>query len=92
MLPFFQSETWPRANNDLPVIGTSSQVTLSTPKRFLNMFSITPTNASASPTATPVVMLHGFGAGMHTTSLYCVHSALLCIVYVKLNKIINVTH
>ncbi|KAL5508472.1 hypothetical protein ACEPAH_6091 [Sanghuangporus vaninii] len=63
MLPFFQSPTWPRQNTDLPVVGTSSRVTLSSPKRFLNVFSIKHTSPSPSPKAPPAVFLHGFGAG-----------------------------
>ncbi|EJD00935.1 alpha/beta-hydrolase [Fomitiporia mediterranea MF3/22] len=64
MLPFYQSSTWPRQNTDLPVVGTSSRVVLSSPKRFLNMFAITPTTPSSSPSVPPAVLLHGFGAGL----------------------------
>ncbi|KLO12802.1 alpha/beta-hydrolase [Schizopora paradoxa] len=66
-LPFFQSSTWPRQSNVQPITATSSRVTLSTPKRYINTFSITHNNpAHKPPTAntSPVVVLHGYGAGL----------------------------
>lgn len=44
------------------VIATSSRFNLSTPKHYLNTFSITPTTPSASAPP-PAVFLHGYGAG-----------------------------
>ncbi|KAH8113345.1 alpha/beta-hydrolase [Phellopilus nigrolimitatus] len=64
MLPFYQSPTWARQNTDLPVIGASARVLLSAPKQFLNVFSITPTAPPPAPRAHPVVLLHGYGAGL----------------------------
>ena len=67
-LPFFQSDSWSRTDNNLPVLGTSSRVTLDTPKRYINTFSITPTTnnptASTEKDKNPVVLLHGYGAGL----------------------------
>lgn len=67
-LPYFQSKTWSRTSNDQPIVGTSSRVTLDTPKRFINTFSITPTssNPAANPDSAknPVILLHGYGAGI----------------------------
>lgn len=69
MLPFFQSATWSKTDKKTPVVGTSSKVELSgntkcnKHKRYLNVFSITHTNPPPSMRESPVVMLHGFGAG-----------------------------
>lgn len=68
MLPFYESDTWTRQSNDIPVVGRSSRAELTPRKRYLNVFSITPTQppttsgeASAPP---PVLLLHGYGAGL----------------------------
>ena len=67
LLPFFQSSTWSKTDKESPVVGTSSRVDLSggtkCHKRFLNVFSITHTDPPPATKASPVVMLHGFGAG-----------------------------
>ncbi len=65
-LPFFQSSTWPR-QSDQPIEAASSRVTLSTPKRYINTFSIkhtSPAHSLTTSNASPVVVLHGYGAGL----------------------------
>ncbi|KAK0498549.1 Alpha/Beta hydrolase protein [Armillaria luteobubalina] len=60
-LPFFRKDA--SASVDGPVVAHSSRVELSTPKHYVNTFSITP--ASPSSTAPPpTVLLHGYGAGL----------------------------
>ncbi|KAG7448992.1 alpha/beta-hydrolase [Guyanagaster necrorhizus] len=60
-LPFFRKDA--STSVDGPVVAHSSRVELSTPKHFVNTFSIAPT--SPSPTAPPpTVLLHGYGAGL----------------------------
>ncbi|KAJ3533975.1 hypothetical protein NM688_g7202 [Phlebia brevispora] len=50
-------------NNSESVVAHSQRVVLDDPKKYLNTFSITPTNPS--PTAPPpAVVLHGYGAGL----------------------------
>lgn len=51
------------ANTDTPVVAQSSRIQLDTPKRYLNTLSITPTTPS-SPSPSPAVLLHGYGAGL----------------------------
>lgn len=64
MLPFYQSSNWPRQNNSIPVVGTSSRVQLSNPKQYINQFTISPLDPPSSPSADPVVLMHGYGAGL----------------------------
>lgn len=63
-LPFYQSSTWPRQSNEIPVLATSSQVALSTPKHFINTLTFKHISPPATPSANPVVLLHGYGAGL----------------------------
>lgn len=52
------------ATTDAPVVAQSSRIQLDTPKRYLNTLSITPTTPPSSPTPSPAVLLHGYGAGL----------------------------
>ena len=52
------------ATADTPVVAQSSRIQLDTPKRYLNTLSITPTAPPSSPSPTPAVLLHGYGAGL----------------------------
>ncbi|KDQ64912.1 hypothetical protein JAAARDRAFT_64721 [Jaapia argillacea MUCL 33604] len=64
-LPFFRPSDSSSSldRHEGPVVATSSQVVLDTPKHYINTLSITPT--SPSPSAPPpAILLHGYGAGL----------------------------
>ncbi|KAG8961629.1 hypothetical protein FRC03_005139 [Tulasnella sp. 419] len=74
-LPFFSSSPGAPADPSTAVetgsavskvVGRMSKIELGTKKRFLNMFSITPTAppADQSRVPPPTVVLHGYGAGL----------------------------
>lgn len=52
------------ATTDAPVVAQSSRIQLDTPKRYLNTLSITPSTPPSSPSPSPAVLLHGYGAGL----------------------------
>ena len=54
------------ATTNAPVVAQSSRIQLDTPKRYLNTLSITPTvlPSESSPSPSPAVLLHGYGAGL----------------------------
>lgn len=52
------------ATTDAPVVAQSSRIQLDTSKRYLNTLSITPTVPPSSPSPSPAVLLHGYGAGL----------------------------
>ncbi|KAG6837990.1 hypothetical protein H0H93_008384 [Arthromyces matolae] len=63
-LPFYQPEgSTSTPNHTSPVVAHSSRINLSSPKQFINTFSIAST--SPSPNAPPpAILLHGYGAGL----------------------------
>ena len=52
------------ATTDTPVLAQSSRIQLDSSKRYLNTLSITPTVPPSSPSPSPAVLLHGYGAGL----------------------------
>ncbi|KAF8165009.1 Alpha/Beta hydrolase protein [Crassisporium funariophilum] len=66
-LPFFRPHTHPDPSpSDSPIVARSSRVQLdSSPTRYLNTLSITPTAPPSTPNPpAPAVLLHGYGAGL----------------------------
>ncbi|KAF6762565.1 abhydrolase domain-containing protein 4 [Ephemerocybe angulata] len=65
-LPYFSKYSKPPSTTpDAPISVTSSLVPLSKPKHYLNTLSIKSNDPDVSPSApSPVVLLHGYGAGM----------------------------
>lgn len=62
-LPFFHPPSDSPTASTTSVIGRSLQVPLSTPKQFINTFSIVPSEPPSAPPP-PAVLLHGYGAGL----------------------------
>ena len=65
-LPYFSKYSKPPSTTpNAPIIVTSSLVPLSTPKHYINTLSFNSTNPDTSSSApAPVVLLHGYGAGL----------------------------
>lgn len=65
-MPFFRPAGSPPPTPDdkYQVVAESRRVELNNPKHYINTFSMTPTSPSTSSSRSPVVLLHGYGAGL----------------------------
>jgi cardiolipin-specific phospholipase len=61
-LPFFLAKDAPTPSPAPPITARSSMVHLSNPSHYINTLSILP--SSPNTTVSPVVLLHGYGAGL----------------------------
>jgi len=65
-LPFFRPAGSPPPTPDgtYQVVAESKRVELNDPKHYINTLTMTPTSAAMSSSRSPVVLLHGYGAGL----------------------------
>ncbi|KAH9843993.1 alpha/beta-hydrolase [Rhodofomes roseus] len=65
-LPFFHpaGSPPPTPDGNYQVVAESKRVELDSPKHYINTFIMTPTSQATSSSRSPVVLLHGYGAGL----------------------------